>query len=216
MKIHYLPKFIRVLVFDIDLTLYDSHEYYDSQKYLFMHRLAQHLGISYQETSNKVAAIREEYRRSNEKRSLTLGQTVFELGISLEENISWRNELFQPEDFLTLDLKLAKTLEILQKTYQMAAVTNNTSTIGLRTLKVLGVNDYFPIVIGIDISKESKPTMKPFNMLAEKLNIPINQMLSIGDRFAVDLELPLENGMGGILIEQVSEVYELPSILKNI
>jgi len=214
MKIYHLPKHIKALVFDVDMTLYDNREYYDSQTDLFINRLSQHLGISYDEITEKVRAIREEFKRST-GRNLTLGQTVFKLGISLDENFRWRNELFKPEDFLKPDLNLQKTLEKLQKGFKIAAATNNTSQIALRTLKVLGIGEFFPIVIGIDISQESKPTMKPFLMISEQLNIPLNEIVSIGDRFSVDLELPIKNSMGAILIEKMSDVYELPSILRQ-
>lgn len=213
MNIYHLPKLVKAVIFDIDLTLYDNRQYYDSQKELFMNRLSQHFGVSHDEIIDKVKAIREDFSRLNKTGSLSLGQTVFKMGISLEENAKWRNELFKPEEFLEPDLKLVNTLEKLQNRFKLAAATNNSTNIALRTLKVLGVSEFFPIVIGVDISKESKPTLKPFSMISDKLNIPLNQIVSIGDRFTIDLELPLKNGMGGILIEQITDVYELPSIL---
>lgn len=215
MKIYHLPKLVKALIFDIDLTLYDGREYYDSQEYLLINRLSQHLGVSFKDAEDKVLGIREEFKRVNEGRSLSLGNTFLKFGISIDENVKWRNELFKPEDFLKPDLKLMQTLEKLEKNYEITAVTNNTTNIGIRTLEALGISKYFPIVIGLDISGESKPTMKPFTMISEKLDIPLNQILSIGDRFAVDLELPIENGMGGILVEKIPDVYELPSILSQ-
>lgn len=213
MKIYYLPKPVKVLVFDIDLTLYEEREYYDSQEGLLINRLSQHLGLPFEETANKVRIIREEFKHVNEGRSLSLGNTFLEFGISIEQNVEWRNELFRPEDFLKVNLELIETLETLEKNYKITAVTNNTTSIGLRTLEALGISRFFPIVLGLDISGESKPTMKPFDMISEKLNIPLNEMISIGDRFAVDLELPIKNGMGGILVERISDVYELPDTL---
>ena len=41
----------------------------------------------------------------------------------------------------------------------------------------------------------------------------MNECISIGDRYDIDLALPLEMGMGGILVSGAEEVYQLPSIL---
>ena len=37
--------------------------------------------------------------------------------------------------------------------------------------------------------------------------------LSVGDRYDIDIALPLELGMGGILVDGVEDVYRLPEIL---
>jgi len=215
MKTFNLPKDVRLLIFDIDLTLYEDHDYYDSQERLLIERLAEYLKIPSEEAREKVSAIREEHKSLNEGRSLSLGNTFLRFGVSIEKSVHWRDELFQPEEFLEPDEKLKETLEKLKKDYKIAAVTNNTTNIGIRTLKSLEVGEYFPIVIGLDISGESKPTLKPFKMISEELNIPLNQIVSVGDRFAIDLEIPLKHGMGGILIEKISDVYELPGILSR-
>jgi putative hydrolase of the HAD superfamily len=55
--------------------------------------------------------------------------------------------------------------------------------------------------------------MLPFRIVSDRLQVPFVEMVSIGDRVAVDLELPIENGMGGILIECIADVYELPNVL---
>jgi phosphoglycolate phosphatase/putative hydrolase of the HAD superfamily len=41
----------------------------------------------------------------------------------------------------------------------------------------------------------------------------LNQCIAIGDRYDIDIALPLELGMGGILVDGVEEVYKLPEIL---
>jgi phosphoglycolate phosphatase/putative hydrolase of the HAD superfamily len=37
--------------------------------------------------------------------------------------------------------------------------------------------------------------------------------LSVGDRYDIDIALPLELGMGGILVDGVEDVYRLPELL---
>jgi hypothetical protein len=38
--------------------------------------------------------------------------------------------------------------------------------------------------------------------------------ISIGDRYDVDIEVPLAMGMGGILVEGAAEVAKLPGFLR--
>ncbi|MCA9734933.1 MAG: HAD family hydrolase [Deferribacteres bacterium] len=213
MKIYKLPKVIRALVFDIDLTLYDNRDYDEAQKDLLVHRLSEYLRRPFEEIAKEVAEIKDEFKRLNQGKELSLGNTFLQFGISIDESVNWRRELFKPEEFFEPDLNLIQTMEKLQKRYKLNAVTNNPTIIGRKTLQALGIEAYFPHVIGLDVSGESKPTMKPFFMLSEKLQISLNEMVSIGDRFAVDLELPLANGLGGILVEKISDVYDLPTIL---
>ncbi|GHU60966.1 hypothetical protein FACS189445_2140 [Spirochaetia bacterium] len=43
---------------------------------------------------------------------------------------------------------------------------------------------------------------------------PLTACVSIGDRYDIDLLLPLELGMGGILVDGVEDVYKVPGILE--
>jgi FMN phosphatase YigB (HAD superfamily) len=92
-------------------------------------------------------------------------------------------------------------------------LTNNPTSIGCRTLQALGVERFFPIVIGLDTIAEPKPTMIPFRIVSQTYDVPLTEMVSIGDRFAIDIQLPVEHGMGSILVQGVEEVCGLPSVL---
>jgi FMN phosphatase YigB (HAD superfamily) len=213
MQVVGLPAVVKALVFDIDLTLYDNVEYYNSQTTLLIRRLAEELEITELEMEKKVAAVQWAFAQDNGGREQSLGNTFLHLGISIEQSVRWREELFTPETCLQHDPELVKTMQILSSHFGMSAVTNNPTTIGRRTLRVLGIEDFFQLVIGLDIAGASKPTMVPFEMVAEKLNVPLTTMISIGDRLEIDIELPVKNGMGGIVVEGPEDVYELPDIL---
>ncbi len=215
MQIVYLPAKIRTLVFDIDLTLYDSQPYYDSQHELLIARLAEHLNVTVAEAETAVTQIRTDYAQEHDGRSLSLGNTFARLGVPIAMNAGWRAELFQPEDYLQRDEQLIETMQQLSDQYLVAAVTNNATSIGLRTLETLGIAEYIEPVIGLDISEESKPTLRPFQMISQAHDIPLAEMVSIGDRMAVDIELPVQNGMGGILVESMMDVYQLPARLST-
>jgi FMN phosphatase YigB (HAD superfamily) len=94
-------------------------------------------------------------------------------------------------------------------------VTNNPTSIGERTLIALGIRRHFMPVLGLDRFGASKPTLVPFLMVAAQHEVSLHEMISIGDRLAVDIELPVAHGMGGILVEGVNDVYLLPDILQD-
>ena len=213
MQVVGLPAVVRALVFDIDLTLYDNVEYYEAQTTLLIRRLAEELDKTELEMEKKVAAVRQAFAQDNGGREQSLGNTFLHLGISIAQSVRWREELFTPEICLQHDPELVKTMQILSSHFGMSAVTNNPASIGRRTLRVLGIEDFFPLVIGLDIAGASKPTMAPFEMVAEKFNVPLTTIISIGDRLEIDIELPVKNGMGGIVVEGPGDVYELPQIL---
>lgn len=214
MKIYHLPDTPKSLVFDIDLTLYDSRAYQASQRQLLIERLAAYLQLSVPETEAKLRTIREDFARHNAGRQLSMGNTFRDLGVSLSTSIKWRKEQFVPEDYLRPDRDLDCALAELSADFRIAAVTNNPTSIGDRTLIALGVRRHFMPVLGLDGFRESKPTLIPFQMVSVQHRVPLNEMISIGDRMAVDIELPVAHGMGGILVEGVSDVYHLPEVLR--
>lgn len=215
MKIVRMPRGPKTLVFDIDLTLYDNRTYYSAQAPLLLEKLAAHLRTSTTAAEGEVRRIREAYARAHHGRTLSLGNAFLQLGIPIATSVRWREELFHPEAYLESDEALQATLHELSRSFRLAAVTNNPTSVGERTLVALGVRAYFAPVIGLDIAGESKPTMVPFTMIAAQHQVSLKEMVSIGDRMAVDIEVPVQNGMGGILVEHVADVYRLPEILKN-
>ena len=215
MKIVHIPRGPKTLVFDIDLTLYDDRDYSNAQAHVLLERLAAHLGLSTTAAESEVRRVREAFARAHHGRKLSMGNACLQLGIPIATSVRWREELFHPEAYLAPDGALQATLRALSRSFRLAAVTNNPTSIGERTLVALGVREYFAPVIGLDIAGESKPTMIPFKMVAAQHQVALEEMVSIGDRMDVDVEVPVQNGMGGILVKQVADVYRLPEIFKN-
>ena len=213
MIVHALPQKILGLVFDIDLTLYDSRSYYDNQKTVQIERLAARTGKTSKAATMEVDEYQENFASSNAGRKPSLGNTFAALGISIQQSITWREELLTPEAFLSSDADLATALQKLRDHFRLIAVTNNPASIGRKTLACLGVSPFFDQVIGLDTSGVSKPHEKPFQLAGRELSLPLKNLVSIGDRFAVDLEIPLKLGMGAILVESVEDVYTLPNTL---
>ena len=62
----------------------------------------------------------------------------------------------------------------------------------------------------------SKPHRLPYETAAKNLSVCVEECLSVGDRYDIDLAVPLEMGMGGILVSGVKDVYTLSSLLKDL
>ena len=139
-------------------------------------------------------------------------KTMAAFGIPVAESIQWRKMLIKPENFLSYDEKLVKTLSDLQSKYKIISVTNNPVSTARKTLQALGVSEFFPEIIGLDSTGLSKPHYLPFSMALEKLGLEAKDCVAVGDRFNIDVELPLKMGMGGVLVEGVEEVYNLAKL----
>lgn len=215
MKVYYLPEKIHALIFDMDLTLYTNPEYGQYQIDSLVEKLGTVRGKSFEEMNREVEDVRKTWALSHNGKKPSLSNIFSSYGISMEQNIRWREGIYQPEKFLKEDLRLRKTLEELSRSYILGVVTNNPVLIAHKTLAALGVGEYLPLIVGLDTCMISKPHKKPFMKFSEIASCPPGTCVSIGDRYEIDLDLPLEMGMGGILVSGVEDVYELPGVLKG-
>ena len=146
---------------------------------------------------------------------MSLGNTLLAFGVPIEQSVEWRRKLLEPADFLGRDDKLIETLQILQSKYQLICVTNNPVLPARKTLEAIGISDFFPEIVGLDTCFKSKPALEPFETAVERLSkasesgIKAENCLAVGDRYDMDIALPLEMGMGGILVSGVEEVYQI-------
>jgi len=214
MKVFALPeKGILALLFDMDCTLYTHDEYAQTQIDLPIERLARLQGKAYEKMSAEIAEYRKNWSDIRNGKKISLGNTFVHFGISIEENIRWREELCRPEDYLCEDKKLRAVLKELASRFSLAVVTNNPVSVAVRTLSVLGVHDILRKVVGLDTLGLSKPHEKIFLEAARLCGAPEGQCVSVGDRYDIDIALPLELGMGGILVDGVEDVYKLPDLI---
>ncbi|MDR2094550.1 MAG: HAD family hydrolase [Treponema sp.] len=209
MKTYHLDKKISALIFDMDLTLYSHEEYGRSQIDRLIEKLSERQGLSFAEMRDEIEAYRKDWAASHHDRQLSLSAVLAAWGVSMEENIRWREETYQPERYLHPDPRLRNALEGLSASYALAVVTNNVVSIARRTLAVLGVGHCFRGIVGLDTCGAAKPHREPFLEAARMLGAPPEACVSIGDRYDMDLRTALELGMGGILVDGVEDVYRL-------
>lgn len=213
MKVIRIPQNLKTIIFDIDSTLYTNEEYAFEQVDCQVRRFASERGISNSEARKLVAEFREKFARENGGKKISLSNTLLSFGVSIQKSIEWRRELLEPKNFLTRDERLQKTLSVLSKKFNLICVTNNPVTPAKKTLVALGVESLFSNIIGLDTCNVSKPAREPFLLAAEKCKSHAQECLSVGDRYDLDIAVPLELGMGGVLVEGVADVYRLPDFL---
>jgi phosphoglycolate phosphatase/putative hydrolase of the HAD superfamily len=215
MKIFRLPDTIKAVAFDMDLTLYSCPEYGQYQIDKLVEKLGQLRGLSFEEMNREVNEKRKAWALSHGGKTISLSHILGDYGIGMKEIISWREEMFEPRLFIKEDKKLKAALEKLSNSFTLGVVTNNPVLVARKTLAVLGVEACFPFIIGLDTCMIAKPHKMPFEKFSEISLCPPETCVSVGDRYDIDLGIPLQMGMGGILVDGVEDVYRLPEIIKR-
>lgn len=214
MKIYKIPKNLKTIIFDIDSTLYTNEAYATEQVDIQLRHFAKIKNTTPENIRKMIEDFRSEYTRTHNGKKISLGNTLVHFGVSIEESINWRKTLLEPALFLKKDEKLISVLTQLKEKYSLICVTNNPVLPAYKTLAAIGIEKLIPDIIGLDTTYKSKPSLEPLMLAAKKTNAGVEECLSVGDRFEIDLSLALEIGMGGILVDGVDDVYKFPEILK--
>ncbi|MBN1647565.1 MAG: HAD family hydrolase [Spirochaetales bacterium] len=209
MKCYSLPERIQGLIFDIDQTLYRHDHYYSLQEDLQVREFAACEKIPYAQAAERIHDYREQVGRKQGGKKPSLGNTFSHFGYPVAVTAKWREKLLFPEEYLSYDEKLVQVMEKLAGQCRIAAVTNNAEKVGWKTLEVLGIKPFFVSLIGLDTSGVSKPHEAPFLAAVKELGLSPAVITALGDRYHIDLEIPLSLGMGGILVESMEDVYAL-------
>lgn len=209
MKIYKIPQNLKAIIFDIDSTLYTNDAYAFEQVDCQVREFAKLRGITSSEARKMVADYRRKFAEEHGGSKVSLGNTLLAFGIPIDQSVEWRCRLLEPSDFLSTDKKLRDEMKILSGHFKLICVTNNPVLPARKTLQAIGVSDFFPEIVGLDTCFKSKPAVEPFMTALKLLDVNTDECLSVGDRYDLDIALPLEIGMGGILVNGVEEVYQL-------
>ena len=212
-RFYSVPSGLKAIIFDIDSTLYTNAEYAFEQVDCQVRRFASLRGITNDQARKMVADYRKKYAKENGGKKVSLSNTLLSFGVSIEQSVQWRRELIEPADFLGPDKKLQEALAALGRRYKLLCVTNNPLLPAKKTLDALGVADLIEVLVGLDTCNLSKPAKEPFVLAAKKAGTDPASIVSVGDRYDLDLAPALELGMGGILVRGVADIYRLPDLL---
>ena len=203
-----LPQNPTTLIFDIDGTLYTSAEFVQEQIDVQVRHWADINGMSHEDARKKIADFRKKYAAENDGKKISLGNVFLNFGVDIDTSIRWRIELLKPEDFLKPNEELKTALEKVSEKFTLIAVTNNPVEAARKTLAVLGLDKIIPEIIGLDTCRKSKPAKEILDIALERTGAKAEECISIGDRYDIDLSLPVKMGMGGVLVNGADEVIE--------
>lgn len=203
-----LPQNPTTLIFDIDGTLYTSAEFVQEQIDVQVRHWADINGMSHEDARKKIADFRKKYATENDGKKISLGNVFLNFGVDIDTSIRWRIELLKPENFLKPNEELKTALEKAAEKFTLIAVTNNPVEAARKTLAVLGLDKIIPEIIGLDTCRKSKPAKEILDIALERTGAKAEECISIGDRYDIDLSLPVKMGMGGVLVNGADEVIE--------
>ena len=193
---------ISALTFDLDDTLYDNRQvilrteqealafvqnYHPALKALEnkeFHRLRQALRQTEPEIYHDVTEWR---RRAVELAMLNAGLTAAEAALGAEASMAhfatWRSRIDVPQE--THD-----TLAALAEKWPLVAITN-----GNAQPELFGLGDYFEFVLRAGPDGRSKPFNDMYHLAAKRLNVPLGEILHVGDDLTTDVAGAIRCGM---------------------
>ncbi|MBU1869039.1 MAG: HAD-IIIC family phosphatase, partial [Candidatus Omnitrophica bacterium] len=186
----------RLLVFDMDLTLYVSGKLSEENQQVCYQFAQQKTGLS----------IEEVIAKKKEKNSMTGMLRVF--GLDLDEYYEYLGQHADPYRYLVPDQKLIALLERLRGRFQLAVVTNNGTVFAQKTLASLGISELFDYIVTQQIAGKGKPDPRMFELACSQLGVDPKEALSIGDRKDIDLDPAEKIGMVGILVKGPQDIIE--------
>ncbi|QTF06747.1 5-amino-6-(5-phospho-D-ribitylamino)uracil phosphatase YigB [Brenneria izadpanahii] len=193
---------IRAITFDLDDTLYDNYDVIRRTKRESIRFLQQyHSGLKdFQEED--LQRLRDElrlrepeiYHDVTEWRRRAVEQAMINIGLNADEamqgsmaameNVAyWRNQIV-----ISKETHLA--LAALAERVPLAAITN-----GNADPSQFGLDRYFAFVLRAGPDGRSKPFADMYRLAAEKFNLPLSQILHVGDDLTTDVAGAVRCGM---------------------
>lgn len=193
---------IAAMTFDLDDTLYDNHpvisrttkeshaflQAYHPQLNQFSVQQYQQLRDSLREQEPEIYHdVSEWRRRAVELAMLNVGMTAKDADKGSHEVMAhfayWRSQIEVPEETHI-------TLAALAQRMPLVAITN-----GNAEPHLFGVDKYFKFILRAGLHGRAKPYHDMYHLAAEKLNLPLENILHVGDDLTTDVAGSVRCGM---------------------
>ncbi|MBC8359370.1 MAG: HAD-IA family hydrolase, partial [Candidatus Aminicenantes bacterium] len=207
---------IKVLIFDLDGTLYNNKEldiaYAEARKAF----LAKKLGCPIDEAVRLFNDKKDELSHKLQRQA-TGTETLRALGLKVEDWEEYNIREVNPKDFLEKDLQLKEVLKRVSSKYKLAVLTDNNEVQTIRTLEALEIREFFDdkFIFTRDKSGILKPNSEVFKKVVEAIRVRAEECVSIGDRLEIDIKPAQAIGMKGILAGSLEDIYNLEEKLPS-
>ncbi|RLM18951.1 flavin mononucleotide phosphatase [Brenneria alni] len=185
---------IRAITFDLDDTLYDNYEVIRRTKRESINFLQQyHPGLKdFQEED--LQRLRDELREREpeiyhdvtEWRRRAVEQGMINIGLSADQAAQGAQaameNLAQWRSRITVSEETHRTLATLAERMPLAAITN-----GNADPYRFGLDRYFAFILRAGPHGRSKPFADMYHLAAEKFDLPLSQILHVGDDLTADV-----------------------------
>lgn len=193
---------IAALTFDLDDTLYDNRQVIrrtEKESLAFVRSyhpaLSEIENSDFQQLRNALRQAEPEiYHDVTEWRRRAVEQAMLNAGLSASEAdvganaamanfAKWRSAIDVPQETHDALAKLAEK-------WPLVAITN-----GNAQPELFGLNDYFKFVLRAGPDGRSKPFSDMYHLAAERLDVPLSQILHVGDDLTTDVAGAVRCGM---------------------
>jgi len=203
----------RLIIFDLDGTFYSRDRYIATYYKFAVQAICKLLSLSEGEVKEYLS--QERITPDPTTSTGSVSSLVAKLGISKEIWNNYRNEHFDVSELILKNEQLTEVIAKLEQTCKLVLFTNNTDLMTNKILVRLGLMiDSFEYVITSDSSMGMKPYgHEVFYYLRDQTHIKFTEMLSIGDRYEVDIVPLIELGGSGVLITSPEELRDIIPII---
>ncbi|MEK7175403.1 MAG: HAD family hydrolase [Patescibacteria group bacterium] len=145
------------------------------------------------------------------------------LGIHIHDYKVGKEKYYCPENHIKLDHELKNHFHSIKEKHPLikfSVMTNQTNEMAKRILNILEIHHLFDVIMTQENTGLKKPNPEALKFIANKLEIPFENCISIGDLQEKDIDPALQIGMLGFLVsgpEDVSKFFhDLRIILEEI
>ena len=203
---------IRGVVFDLDGTLYVNESFVAEIQNAAVGYIAILKGIEISEAAQLMASTRQQLCKKLGT-DQTLSAVCTELGGTVQQLHRHFQETLQPEAFLARDDRVVDLLQRLSQRYSLFIYTNNNRLLTERIVSLLGFDEMFSRIFTIDDSWQGKPDQQMLVRLLDQIALKPGEVLFVGDRYDVDLQLPEQLGCPVQLSQSVEQLLSLKKLL---
>ncbi len=186
---------IKLVIFDIDGTLYESKEYERELGKAIVSLIGEMLGISADEARRRL--------ESEKRCSLTVSSSITRLGLNRKHFYSLLAERIDPSRFINRDPIVVEQIRSLRtRGVRVAAHTNSGTILTSKVLDAIGLKiKDFDFVMTSD-EAEPKPAPDGYLRIVDRASVSPEETIYVGDRPLVELKTAKILGMTTILVGQ--------------